>query len=841
MQSKFANLTELADRYATDKGSVDGDRHLYTELYAACFESLRRQPFNLLELGLLRSPNRAEESDPASRRVNRIPSVDMWLEYFPKATCYGFDLADFSACDRARFKFIRGDLSQDADLELLAQSIPDPRIIVDDASHASFHQQRALLRLFPKLEPGGFYAIEDLHYSPPFEGSLPSCRPLARIVEEFLETGTLTLDFASAAESQALAEQIDHTFMHCSQRGRAQWGPKLVIFQKRRHGVQADPAAMARWAAARLAIDQDWLTKRMFAFRGGNNQLYAAGVRFEPNGTITGYRHQNEALWRYSGGQLSILRGDGVPSCIATPVRNSDGTVSFMGRFLLAPGHVVHRFDEIPGDDNAPMVFSFDLFDTLIARRCFEPKAIFQLVEEKSGVSGFARWRQEEEYKLWQAGDYTFDDIYEVLGMATGWPESTLSRLRMLELAEEWENIIPIKEMVERVHPGDLIVSDMYLPLSFLRRVVDEKCGLTHCEIYLSSHGKSRGEIWQRIRSTHRIMRHHGDNHHSDVEGARRANVSAEHIGVAHWTRGEKVLVEAGLAAFAKVIREARLTTWDTDITTRKAQLAQLDINIPLLIVSSLYVLKKAAEQDADTLLMCSRDCNLWYHLMKWFASRAPGAPRVRYFIASRVLLLSSSPEYRTYFAQLRGTRSLLVDVSGTGRSPAYFLESLGSQKDTGILLVAGTTQSANFVSEMAPSSGDAAVDILSEHEHEERLAVESLNMSLEGRAHQMAFTGHSFEAVRQPNEFGQVAQGLVSAMRVTFLDVLARIASADIRKVPDDIPVDVLRSAARTLIGAVGEYRRATAPILRDISQEEGNVARIALAERNRVRSNVA
>jgi hypothetical protein len=81
----------------------------------------------------------------------------------------------------------------------------------------------------------------------------------------------------------------------------------------------------------------------------------------------------------------------------------------------------------------------------------------------------------------------------------------------------------------------------------------------------------------------------------------------------------------------------------------------------------------------------------------------------------------------------------------------------------------------------------------------------------------------------------------LVSAMRVTFLDVLARIASADIRKVPDDIPVDVLRSAARTLIGAVGEYRRATAPILRDISQEEGNVARIALAERNRVRSNVA
>ena len=226
------DLTRLADRFLTDKGGLDGDRHLYTELYAACFESFRLQAFDLLELGLLRSPNKIEENDPAGRVVGRIPSVEMWLTYFPRVRVHGFDLADFSAFETPRFTFTRGDLSKDADIDRLARTIPPPRIAIDDASHASFHQQRALLRLFPLVLPGGFYAIEDLHYSPPFEASLPACRPMAAVIEDFLLTGTLRLDFGTAAEAAGIAGQIGHTFMHRSARGRDAFGPKMVIFQK---------------------------------------------------------------------------------------------------------------------------------------------------------------------------------------------------------------------------------------------------------------------------------------------------------------------------------------------------------------------------------------------------------------------------------------------------------------------------------------------------------------------------------------------------------------------------------------------------------------------------------
>jgi hypothetical protein len=834
-QDRFADLTALADRYRTDKGSVDGDRHVYTELYAASFESFRLQEFCLLELGLLRSPNRTEEAHPAVRRVERIPSIEMWLEYFPKATCYGFDLADFAAFEKERFKFIRGDLSEDTDIDRLAKMLPAPRIIIDDASHASFHQQRAFMRLFPILEPGGFYVIEDLHYSPPFESSFPPCRLMREIVREFLDTGDLRLDFASTEESRLLAEQIGHSFLHCSRRGTASWGPKLVMFQKR-----VTPKAASLAPAVRVpdlpAIDHRWLTSRVFSFRGGDDRkLHCGTLRFESNGRIGGYRNRNETSWRFAGGRLSVLRDDGVPSCIATPVRNDDGTISFVGRFLLGPGGITHRFDENFTGDGPPLVFSFDLFDTLAARRCYDPISIFHAVEKRSGIGGFAGRRREEEHRLWQAGDYTLDDVYAVLGAATGWPEATLRHLRMLELAEEWDSLIPIREMTARVRPGDLIISDMYLPLRFLRRVVEEKCGLEGCILHVSSHGKHRGEIWPKLRQTHRVLRHHGDNHHSDIESARRAKVGTEHVTLSRWTRGEQILVDAGLTGFARAIREARLTSFDPDPQARTAQLAQFDVNIPLLVVASLYVLKRALEKSVDTLLLCSRDCNLWLPLMKWMAARSSAAPTVRYLITSRILLLSDNPDYHAYFSQMRGQRSMFVDVSGTGRSPSYFLGASGAQANTSIFLLAASDQVANFINEMAPARDDVDIEVLSMQPYERRIAVECLNMSLEERAHQIEFTGHSFEFMHQPNEFGQVARDRIATMRAAFLDVLALLTSRESGKLPQDIAAETLQSAAHSLIGLVGDYHRAFGPILQDIRLEEGNVARIALAERER------
>ncbi len=52
-------------------------------------------------------------------------------------------------------------------IQSATQDIKDVDIIIDDASHASHHQQNAFVTLFPKLRSGGLYIIEDLRWQRP--------------------------------------------------------------------------------------------------------------------------------------------------------------------------------------------------------------------------------------------------------------------------------------------------------------------------------------------------------------------------------------------------------------------------------------------------------------------------------------------------------------------------------------------------------------------------------------------------------------------------------------------------------------------------------------------------
>lgn len=174
----MASLTTLANRYHCDQGTAWSFRHKYTYLYELMFWPYRDAAIHLLELGLA-----VGGPDGDGGRVERTvasPSVSMWLAYFSQATIHGFDISDFSHLRHERFRFVRGDAGVAADLDVLAGSAPQFDIIIDDASHASYHQQLALTILWPRLAPGGLYIIEDLHWqSPVYEASLPPV-PLTR-------------------------------------------------------------------------------------------------------------------------------------------------------------------------------------------------------------------------------------------------------------------------------------------------------------------------------------------------------------------------------------------------------------------------------------------------------------------------------------------------------------------------------------------------------------------------------------------------------------------------------------------------------------------------------------
>jgi hypothetical protein len=166
-------LTTIANRCGTDKGSVAGAGHAYTLVYDMLFRPLRDRPINLLEIGLAAGGPEVDGGS-ADRSVAGVPSIRMWREYFPQARIYGLDISDFRKFETNWFKFFRADCGNAAELKRVADSGVEFDIIVDDGSHASYHQQLALLMLFPTLKSGGIYAIEDLDWQPThYERSLP--------------------------------------------------------------------------------------------------------------------------------------------------------------------------------------------------------------------------------------------------------------------------------------------------------------------------------------------------------------------------------------------------------------------------------------------------------------------------------------------------------------------------------------------------------------------------------------------------------------------------------------------------------------------------------------------
>lgn len=162
MKSRSENLTDLADRFGSDKGTI---KHRYTELYHMLFNPYRSRKVTFLEMGLLiGGPEHGIDKD---RKTEDCPSIRMWLEYFPKAHIHGLDVSDFSWFKHDRFTFHRCDMDDRAEIARTIDAMtPEPDIVLDDASHASHHQQNAFLEIFPRLPSGGLYVIEDLRWQP---------------------------------------------------------------------------------------------------------------------------------------------------------------------------------------------------------------------------------------------------------------------------------------------------------------------------------------------------------------------------------------------------------------------------------------------------------------------------------------------------------------------------------------------------------------------------------------------------------------------------------------------------------------------------------------------------
>jgi len=145
-------LTELANKYGTDKGTTAHCGHSYTIEYNRIFEPMLEQKVKMLEIGV---------ADP------RFPgaSVKVWTEYFPNLEYIGFDIEPSAkAFENDKAKIFIGDQNNPVDLlACIKEHGGNFDIILDDGSHHGEHILTSFLTLFPFLKKGGYYIIEDLH------------------------------------------------------------------------------------------------------------------------------------------------------------------------------------------------------------------------------------------------------------------------------------------------------------------------------------------------------------------------------------------------------------------------------------------------------------------------------------------------------------------------------------------------------------------------------------------------------------------------------------------------------------------------------------------------------
>jgi hypothetical protein len=187
-------LTRLAG-VKTDKGVTV---HHFTEVYELFFSPLKSTATRIFEIGIAGGG-----------------SLEMWRDYFRKATVFGIDIYPKTEMDSDRIKTFVADQSDRSQLAAFIDKFGGGYdIIVDDGGHSMEQQQVSIGYLFKYLKPGGYYVIEDVHTSLPqfwsgFDVEPGSANSTLTMITRFISSGLLESRYLAPAEAKYLAQNIE--------------------------------------------------------------------------------------------------------------------------------------------------------------------------------------------------------------------------------------------------------------------------------------------------------------------------------------------------------------------------------------------------------------------------------------------------------------------------------------------------------------------------------------------------------------------------------------------------------------------------------------------------------
>lgn len=145
------SLKELSLKYESDKSTA----HNYTHIYEKYLSSFKNKKIKLLEIGI----------GGYSSTSKGGGSLKMWRDYFKKGKIAGLDIEDKHLKLGKRVHIFKGSQENPKDLSKIIKLFKNFDFIIDDGSHLNNHQIKTFKLLFPYLNNGGLYFIEDVQTS----------------------------------------------------------------------------------------------------------------------------------------------------------------------------------------------------------------------------------------------------------------------------------------------------------------------------------------------------------------------------------------------------------------------------------------------------------------------------------------------------------------------------------------------------------------------------------------------------------------------------------------------------------------------------------------------------
>ena len=190
-------------------------------------------------------------------------------------------------------------------------------------------------------------------------------------------------------------------------------------------------------------------------------------------------------------------------------------------------------------------IISFDIFDTLLTRKIYNPDDIFNIIDKKKNIKlddSFINIRKKAENTLRnEKNDPSIDEIYDNLMKQNKLSKKEMESLKELEINLEKEYLIPRKEVLNlyneilKMGKKIILVSDMYLTSKILSEILEKNGYKNYEKLYVSCETnlrKDNGNIWNYIKNIYKnqSIMHIGDNEESDCHKLWSYNLYPEHI-----------------------------------------------------------------------------------------------------------------------------------------------------------------------------------------------------------------------------------------------------------------------------------------------------------------------